>query len=80
MRDVNTTYTILYSDGKSITQSEAEVSQWLDVRNQPEWTRLVAEAKQGFAYLRGRLDGSCNNVNYDCSEMWMALQLVNPST
>ena len=52
------------------------MSQWLDGRNQPEWARFVAEAKQGFAYLRRWLDGSCNNINYDCSEMWMTLQLV----
>eukprot|EP00966_Prymnesium_polylepis_P198953 4610582-Prymnesium_polylepis.1 len=72
----NSQYKVLYSDGKSVFQSELEVRQWVDVRSDDEWIRLVAEAKKGFAYLQSRLDGSCNNINYDCSNMWDVLQLV----
>ena len=39
----NKKYSVLYSDGTRITQSEAEVREWLDVRDHPEWKRLVAE-------------------------------------
>ena len=72
----NPNFTILYSDGKSIVQTEREVRQWLDVRDLPEWQRLGAEAKAGFQYLRSRLDGTCNNINFDCSEVWKVLALV----
>ena len=72
----NDVYTVRYSDGKTIGCSKAEIHQWLDVRHLAEWKRLVAEAKKAFAYFRGRLDGSCNNVNYDCSEMWEVLRLL----
>jgi hypothetical protein len=48
----------------------------LDLRHNAEWIRLTTEAKKGFAYLQGRLDGTCNNINYDCSEMWAVLQSV----
>ena len=75
-RIANDQYTILYSDGTSLPQSELEVRQWLDVRSDTEWLRLVKEAKEGFRYLQGRLDGACNNVNYDCREMWEVLRLV----
>ena len=69
-------YSLLYSDGTSVLAAELEVRQWLDVRQLAEWKRLVAEAKAGFTYLRSRLDGTCNNINYDCSEMWRTLRLV----
>mmetsp|Transcript_5744 Transcript_5744/g.12565 ORF Transcript_5744/g.12565 Transcript_5744/m.12565 type:complete len:212 (-) Transcript_5744:253-888(-) len=69
-------YQVSYADGTSIAQTEAEVRQWLDIRDLSEWKRLVAAAKNGFEYLRSRLDGSCNNVNYDCQEMWKVLKLV----
>ena len=69
-------YRVTYSDGTSVTQSELEVRQWVDVRGHAEWKRLSTEAKKGFSYLKGRLDGSCNNVNFDCTAMWEALRLV----
>ena len=69
-------YRVLYSDGTSITQSEQEIRQWVDVRHNSEWKRLSTEAKKGFAYLKGRLDGSCNNINFDCRSMWKTLRLV----
>ena len=72
----NGNYKTTYSDGKSIQQSELEVHQWVDVREDDEWIRLVTEAKKGFAYLQSRLDGTCNNINYDCSNMWEVLRLL----
>ena len=69
-------YRIRYSDGRAINQTEMEVQQWVDVRADAEWKRLTAEAKKGFDYLQSRLDGTCNNVNYDCTEMWEVLQLL----
>ena len=72
----NSKYKVTYSDGTTIDQSENEVRQWVGVREDPEWKRLVAAAKAGFDYLKGRLDGSCNNVNYDCSAMWDVLRLL----
>ena len=69
-------YTVKYSDGSTITQSGNELRQWLDIRGHREWTRLVTEVKKGFTYLQGRLDGSCNNINYDCSAMWEVLRLL----
>eukprot|EP00966_Prymnesium_polylepis_P286273 6612760-Prymnesium_polylepis.1 len=72
----NGQYKVLYSDGTSISQCELEVRQWVDVREDAEWIRLVTAAKKGFAYLQSRLDGTCNNINYDCSNMWEVLRLV----
>ena len=69
-------YTVKHSDGSTITQSGNELRQWLDIRGHREWTRLVTEVKKGFTYLQGRLDGSCNNINYDCSAMWEVLRLL----
>jgi hypothetical protein len=69
-------YHVVYSDGKGISQSEQEFSQWVDVRDHAEWKRLSTEAKKGFSYLTGRLDGSCNNANFDCRAMWETLRLV----
>ena len=72
----NKKYTVRYSDGSTITQSELEVRQWLDLRDEAEWKRLVAAVKTGFAYFQARLDGSCNNINYTCVETFEALRLV----
>ena len=76
IRVLNGKYKVKYSDGTSIDQSEHEVRQWVDVREDSEWKRLVAAAKAGFDYLKGRLDGTCNNVNYDCRDMWEVLRLL----
>lgn len=72
----NNMYKVKYSDGTNIDESENEVRQWIDVRENSEWKRLVAAAKAGFDYLKGRLNGSCNNVNYDCTEVWEVLRLL----
>ena len=69
-------YKVHYSDGNDIDQSETEIRQWIDVRDEQEWKRLVTTIKSGFAYLRGRMDGSCNNINYSCEEMWEVLRLL----
>lgn len=66
--------TVRYEDNKKIDQDEHEVRQWIDVRELPEWTRLVAAAKSGITYLRNRMTGNLptGQQHYDCSRMFQA--------
>lgn len=70
--------TIRYEDNCRIDQEEHEARQWVDVREHPEWRRLVKAAKAGITYLRNRMTGDlpANQINYDCSGMFQVLNVI----
>lgn len=47
----------------------------IDIRQFPEWKRLVQEVKNGIGYLRNRLTGNCE-ANYDCTQIYEVYRLV----
>lgn len=61
--------TVRYSDNSKIDQEEREVKQWIDVRELPEWDRIVRAVKSGITYLHNRLDGNLppQHKHCDCS-------------
>lgn len=76
--------TVKYSDNKKIDQEEREVRQWVDVREMPEWNKIVKAVRDGIKYLRNRLEGNLplQQRHYDCSVMWKqlrAIQVFDPS-
>lgn len=70
--------TTRYADNSKIDQEEREVRQWIDVRELPEWGKIVAAVKGGIGYLRNRLDGNLppQHKHYDCSHMLQILRVV----
>ena len=67
--------TVLYADATSIEQDVDEARQWIDVTQDPDWTRLSAAAHDGLKYLKDRLTGNCQ-ANYDCSQVYEFLRVV----
>lgn len=70
--------TVKYSDNTKVDQEEREVRQWLDVRELPDWARVVSAAKSGIMYLNKRMNGLLppNQKHYDCSLMFEQLKVL----